>query len=91
MSKATELAKRYDSLAIVSNKHVRDDLLAGAIAEVVRLDRVNAELRKALVEVLRNFPTDDDLMEAGWSAFDIEAACKSYDDARAALKEATES
>lgn len=54
MSKATELAKRYDSLAIVSNKYVRDDLLADAIAEVVRLDRVNAELVEERDRTARN-------------------------------------
>lgn len=42
-------------------------------------------LREALTSVLRHFPTDTDLMEAGWTPREVEEACSVHDAARAAL------
>lgn len=44
-------------------------------------------VRAALAELVRNFPTDTDLIEAGWLPHEIDAAMNAYDAARAALSE----
>ena len=44
-------------------------------------------VRAALAELVRNFPTVTDLIEAGWLPHEIDAAMNAYDAARAALSE----
>lgn len=83
MSKASELA-----LALEEGRYEDADT-DDVIQELRRLDRVNAELVEALMALLRHYPTDDDMQEAGWAASDIEAACNAYDDAKATLTSAT--
>jgi hypothetical protein len=64
-----------------------------AAEEIERLRAASAarsaeiqQLREALTKVLRAFPTDLDMAEAGWKAKEIEQACTAYDAARAALE-----
>lgn len=52
-------------------------------AEPVRTRLV--ELEAALIGVLRHFPTDTDLMEAGWASKDINDACDAYELGKAAI------
>ena len=47
------------------------------------------ELLEALAELMRNFPTDFDMTEAGWDRSDIDKACSAHDKARAAYAKAT--
>lgn len=54
-----------------------------AIAHDAEVER----FRDALTGVVRNFPTDGDMHEAGWTLQEIEAACAAHDVAVAALKE----
>ena len=42
------------------------------------------KLRKALTTLCRHFPTDADMVEAGWDAATVSSACDAYDSARAA-------
>lgn len=42
-------------------------------------------LADALERLLRNFPTDTDMVEAGWTGSEIECACQAHDDARGVL------
>jgi len=43
------------------------------------------EMEGATTLLLRHFPTDTDLIEAGWSFTDTEVAMKAHETARAAL------
>jgi len=43
-------------------------------------------LQSALTELVRCFPTDDDLDRAGWDIADINEACDAYDKARKSLE-----
>jgi hypothetical protein len=52
------------------------------------LRAVNAKLLGALTNLMRNFPTDHDMKEAGWDGVDIEKACTAHDKARAAIASA---
>lgn len=61
-------------------------------AEQVRADcRLIAaapELLEALQAVLRSFPTDRDMRDAGWERAEIDLACRDYEAARAAISKA---
>jgi hypothetical protein len=59
-----------------------DETLAASAARSAEIQ----QLREALTKVLRAFPTDLDMAEAGWKAKEIEQACTAYDAARAALE-----
>lgn len=50
----------------------------------------NAKLRKALLRLIRSFPTDSDLIAASWEEFDIDEAMRAHDAARAAIAESTQ-
>lgn len=41
--------------------------------------------RDALAKLCRHFPTDTDMLAAGWDAADVDAACAAYDEALAVL------
>jgi hypothetical protein len=56
--------------------------------EIDKLKAENAGLLHALTNLMRNFPTDHDMNEAGWDGSDIEKACSAHDDARAAIASA---
>jgi hypothetical protein len=45
------------------------------------------KLREALTKLCSQFPTDTDMLAAGWETCEVNAACDAYDAARAALKE----
>lgn len=47
--------------------------------------RSEPSMREALIRLLRSFPTDTDLSEAGWDRPDIEEACNAYDFAKSAI------
>ena len=42
---------------------------------------------EALADLVKTFPTDDDMRNAGWHSWEIAKACRAYDAARAALAE----
>lgn len=42
--------------------------------------------REALTNLLRVFPTDDDMIEAGWGVSEVNEACDVYDAGQAALR-----
>lgn len=44
------------------------------------------ELEEGLTKLMREFPTDFDMKEAGWDGADIERACSAHDNARALLE-----
>jgi hypothetical protein len=67
------------------NTEAYGDALDGALGEISRLGAENKKLREAVVLLLRNFPTDGDLREAGWEDLEIESACSAYDTARQSL------
>ena len=46
-----------------------------------------AKLADALRKLLKNFPTDTDLIEAEWDWMDVDAAMEAHEDARNALAE----
>lgn len=46
------------------------------------------ELVAALLRLCKSFPTDTDMLAAGWEPLEIEEACAAYDVARAALSKA---
>jgi len=46
------------------------------------------ELLEALQAVLRSFPTDRDMRDAGWERAEIDLACRDYEAARAAISKA---
>lgn len=47
----------------------------------------NARLRTALTQLMRHFPTDTDMAEAGWAQHEINEACDAHDAARSALSD----
>lgn len=60
-----------------------------------RIDTENATLRashqrlkEALTRLMTQFPTDTDMLEAGWENSEVNAACDAYDHAREALRSA---
>lgn len=61
----------------------------GADGPDARLIAAAPDLLEAVIQLLRNFPTDSDLIEAGWSFTDTEAAMKAHDAARAVVARAT--
>jgi hypothetical protein len=46
-----------------------------------------AEVLEALARMCRNFPTDSDMAEAGWTAREISDACDAYDAAQALVRQ----
>mgnify|MGYP007094615063 CR=1 FL=1 len=50
-----------------------------------RLIAAAPELLEALQAVLRSFPTDRDMRDAGWERAEIDLACSDYEAARAAI------
>jgi hypothetical protein len=42
-------------------------------------------LADALERLMRNFPTDTDMLEAGWTGAEVECACQAHDAARETL------
>ena len=54
-----------------------------------RLIAAAPELLEALARLMRTFPTDSDMTEAGWGAKEIDEACAAHDAARAAFAKAT--
>ncbi len=53
-----------------------------------RLIAAAPELLEALQAVLRSFPTDRDMRDAGWERAEIDLACRDYEAARAAISKA---
>ena len=53
-----------------------------------RLIAAAPELLEALQAVLRSFPTDRDMRDAGWERAEIDMACRDYEAARAAISKA---
>ncbi|MDX4957272.1 hypothetical protein [Delftia acidovorans] len=51
------------------------------------LQEENMQLRHHCKELMKCIPTDTDMVEAGWTGDEIEAACTAYDRARAALQQ----
>lgn len=49
---------------------------------------VNERLVKAFADVLKHFPTDDDMLRARWTAREIDAAFTAYEVGRAAIADA---
>lgn len=43
-------------------------------------------LKEALTRLLTQFPTDTDMLAAGWENSEVNAACDAYDHAREALR-----
>lgn len=56
---------------------------ASSPAPAVQPTEAVAELVEALARVLRDFPTDADMWQAGWSGEDVARACDAYDHAKA--------
>jgi len=57
-------------------------------AHLRALDASHQRLKKAMTQVLKHFPTDDDMVIAGWTPSEVEEACTAYDIGRAALEQA---
>ena len=57
-------------------------------AHNARLIAAAPELLEALQAVLRSFPTDRDMRDAGWERAEIDLACRDYEAARAAISKA---
>jgi len=57
-------------------------------AHNARLIAAAPELLDALQAVLRSFPTDRDMRDAGWERAEIDLACRDYEAARAAISKA---
>ena len=51
------------------------------------LQEENIQLRHHCKELMKWFPNDTDMEAAGWTGYEIEAACTAYDRARAALQQ----
>lgn len=61
-----------------------------AAAELAAADAAGkAELLEALRQLLRAFPTDHDMVAAGWNHRETEEACTAYDKARTVFARAT--
>lgn len=63
-------------------------LLAESHGMAAERDQARQEaqrLRTAMQRLVRVFPTDGDMQEAGWDPREIEDACNAYDRARVAL------
>jgi hypothetical protein len=63
----------------------RQKFLADHLSAISSHEAEVGRLREALTDVCKLFPTDTDMLEAGWASAEIEAACNVYDKARAAL------
>jgi hypothetical protein len=48
-------------------------------------EEYSAPLASAILRLLRSFPTDSDMHEAGWEACEINEACAAYDAAQRVL------
>ncbi len=62
----------------------RSELLERQERLLAQAERID-DLRLAITKLLRVFPTDTDMQEAGWTSKEIEVACNAYDYARSAL------
>lgn len=59
-------------------------------AQVLRQQAaLQRELLEALQRMCKSFPTDADMVEAGWDPPEVSEACSAYDAARAAISKAT--
>lgn len=54
-----------------------------------RLIAAAPDLLESAIQILHNFPTDCDLIEAGWGPLEIEQAMQAHDNARAVIAKAT--
>jgi hypothetical protein len=68
-----------------------DDSLPRAqeLAANARLIAAAPDLLKALKNLCRTFPTDSDMIAAGWDGLDVSSACSAYDEAKAVIAKAT--
>lgn len=74
------IADRGEHPKLAAEMHANAALIASA-----------PELLDALRALMRNFPTDADLIEAGWDASSIETAMRAHDNASAVFSKATRS
>jgi hypothetical protein len=72
-----------------TNQLVRRDadaeIAAEADAAIEELDALIEKLAGALLAMVQHFPTDGDLIEAGWTSVEVELACTAHDTGKAAL------
>jgi len=61
------------------------DLIGPVTEQDWKLAAAAPELLKALMRLMRSFPTDTDLLEAQWDGHEIEEAMSAHDAARAAI------
>ena len=85
LEEVTELIADAGHPLTNENGHLVKAALTELIAERDSLRAVSAELMEALTNLMRNFPTDHDMKEAGWDGVDIEKACTAHDKAREAI------
>ena len=57
-------------------------------ADIAALRASHQRLKEALTRLLTQFPTDTDMLAAGWENSEVNAACDAYDHAREALRSA---
>lgn len=78
-------AYEYTGVTPVYGQKDLDNMRNRAAELALQYDALIEQMAAALLAMVQHFPTDTDMVDAGWGPVDVERACVAHDSGKAAL------